>query len=180
LTVSPLFGGSFRCLPGAKLLKGKILLMEFRLSHDARHHTFFLRVSCQVHGCLTFAERPGSPTGQQTPDMNMKSDQTETPVPGSVQPAGSEELVKRIEEWKANGGSYNAEMWNDEKFRALIADCWDHITSISPPNVAPQPPRATGIRHERESSSRGWLQVLCWASSCSMPRFSTQNEDQLE
>src|SRR6266478_7020144 len=28
------------------------------------------------------------------------------------------------------------------------------------PNVAPQPPRATGIRHETETPSRGWLQVL--------------------
>ena len=35
------------------------------------------------------AERPGSPTGQQTQDVNMKPDQAETPGPGSVQPAGS-------------------------------------------------------------------------------------------
>ena len=35
-------------------------------------------------------------------------------------------------------------------------------------NVATQPARATGIRHETESSARGWLQVLGWASSLAM------------
>ena len=35
-----------------------------------------------------------------------------------------------------------------------------HTSGAMRPNVAHQPPRATGIRYETERSSRGWLHVL--------------------
>src|ERR1035441_3740210 len=45
------------------------------------------------------------------------------------------------------------------------------MRTVYRPNGAPQPPRATGIRYETRSSSRGWLQVLCWTSLRSFPRL---------
>jgi hypothetical protein len=45
--------------------------------------------------------------------------------------------------------------------RQVAYACKRRVEGLSTtPNVAPQPPRATSIRHGTESSSRGWLQVL--------------------
>src|ERR1035437_2938559 len=44
----------------------------------------------------------------------------------------------------------------DARSKIAVNSC----TSLQIANGAPQPPRASVFRHETESSSRGWLQVL--------------------
>jgi hypothetical protein len=48
----------------------------------------------------------------------------------------------------------------DEDTTAKVGRNWRTVVHTLALNGAPQPPRATDIRHETESSSRGWLQVF--------------------